>query len=132
MSQAVPSPSLPSENAFDWLDGTPTFETETLERARRRVELATLPAAVAETVCPEARATSLTPSEVPSVVDVPGSVPNWRDTVFPSDHPSLGLRKSARTASVATVFLGMASEVPKRTVFGQAKEPSANFDPLPS
>lgn len=108
------------------------LETETFERARRRVELATLPAEVTKTVCPEARATSLTPSEVPSVVEVPGSVPNWSDTVFPSDHPSLGLRKSARTASVATVFLGMAIEVPKRTVFGQAKEPSASFDPLPS
>ena len=132
VSHAVQSPSLVSENAFDWLVGTPTFETETLDRARRWVELAKLPAAVVETVCPLARATSLTPKEVPSVEEIPGRVPNWSDTVFPSDPPSLGLRKSARTESDAMVFLGMAREVPNRTVLGQTNDPSANFEPLPS
>ena len=132
VSQAVPSPSLPSEKAFDWLDGAPTPETETLDRARRWVELATLPAAVAETVCPVARATSRTPREVPSVEEIQERVPNWSDTVFPSDPPSLGLRKSARTESDAMVFFAMASEVPNRTVLGQTRDPSANFEPLPS
>ena len=129
VNQVVHSPSVLSENAFDWLLGTPTLETESLDRARRCVELVTLPATVADTVWPVARATSRTPSDVPSVVEIPGSVPSLSETVFQSDQPSLGLRKSALTTSVAMVFFGMGREVPKRTVFGPTSEPSASLLP---
>lgn len=132
VNQAVHSPSLLNENAFDRLSGDRVSETEILDLASRWTELATLPATVADTVCPVARATKRAQRAVPSVTVTPGSAPNWSATVFHNDPPSLGLRKSAFTTSDATVFLGMAREVPKRTVFGPMSEPSASFEPLPS